>query len=579
MSDIYNVYQDDWLGWVDTEEVEMKMYSADFETTTDIDDCRVWAWAVCDIDDIDDIAHGNDMISFLEYCESLCNCKMYFHNLGFDGAFIIDHLERAGWIWTDERVSWHSYKTLISDMNQVYAIELYFSEKRYVKIYDSFKIIPLSVKNMAKAYNLPIQKGSIDYEAKREIGHQLTDEEIEYIDGDVKITAYVLSQFFAQGLTRITAGSNALQDYKNMCGGHKNFRYAYPVLSDEEDEFIRAAYRGGFTYVKPDRVGKRVGNGMVFDVNSLYPSVMASCDGEILPLGNPLWFDGEPEKDDSRPLWIASITCEFELKPEHIPSLQIKSNWRFKPTEYLESSNGIVNVILTNVDWELMNEQYDILFHEFNGGYSFQASPDQFKEYVSKWTAVKVDAGKMGNSGLRQIAKLMLNSLYGKFATRTKVVSRKPVMDDDVVRYVDMEPENRDPVYLPVGVFVTAYARRKTIRAAQSVYDRFVYADTDSLHILGDELPDVLEVDDYELGKWAHENDFEDGKFLGAKCYAELVDGELVVHVSGMPSRCHSGVTLDNFEIGARYYGKLYPRRVHGGIVLVEDYMEIRERR
>ena len=31
------------------------MFTADFETTTDKNDCRVWAWAVCEIGVIDNI--------------------------------------------------------------------------------------------------------------------------------------------------------------------------------------------------------------------------------------------------------------------------------------------------------------------------------------------------------------------------------------------------------------------------------------------------------------------------------------------------------------------------------------------
>lgn len=576
---ILDSFSDTWLGFVGEEEAELKSYTADFETTTDPHDCRVWAWAVCDVDDVEHIEHGIDLSSFIDYVEKLAPCKMYFHNLGFDGAFIMDWLERNSWRWCQTHPAWHHYKTLISDMNQVYAIELYYSEKRYVKIYDSLKIIPLSIANMAKAYNLPILKGDLDYEAKREIGHQLTKEEIAYIDNDVKIAAMVLARYFEQGLNRITAGSNALWDYKSSCGGNKKFRYAYPRIDDECDRFCREAYRGGFTWVNPRYKGEILGEGIVFDVNSLYPSVMAACEGELLPLGKPLWFDGEYEQDEEHPLWIASVTFEFELKPEHIPCIQIKGNWRYKPTQYLNSSDGMVTMIVSSVDWELIQSQYDVPWFKFNGGYKFNASIWQFKDYVDKWTAVKIEAGKQGNGGLRQIAKLMLNSLYGKFATRTTVVSRKPVIKDgDYLGFEDMEPEERDPVYLPVGVFITAWARRKTITAAQSVFDRFVYADTDSIHLIGTDIPDCIEIDDFELGKWAHESTFTRAKFLGAKCYCEEINGELVVHVSGMPSRCHSEVTLENFEIGGRYYGKLYPKRVKGGIVLVEDYMEIRNR-
>ena len=56
---------------------------------------------------------------------------------------------------------------------------------------------------------------------------------------------------------------------------------------------------------------------------------------------------------------------------------------------------------------------------------------------------------------MRQLCKLILNSCYGKFAT-----------------------------YPLVGMIFTAYARRKTIQMVQLYGDRFVYADTDSVHVL-----------------------------------------------------------------------------------------------
>lgn len=574
---MYNYKSDYWLGWLDSEE-SMKCYTADFETTTDVEDCRVWAWCTCDIDNIDILDYGNDIQSFIEWCESHSNAKVYFHNLGFDGAFLMDWLLNHEWQWTDEQPVWHTFKTLISDMNQVYAIELYFSRKRYVKIYDSLKIIPLGIARIAKTYGLEEGKGELDYSKYREVGHILDDEECDYIRRDVQIAAYALKKHFDEGLTKITAGSNALYDYKKMVGGSKEFRKMFPLLDYGEDIFIRAAYRGGWTYCDPRRMGMIVMGGIVYDANSMYPSVMASCDGELMPYGKPMWFDGTPPQRHGRPLWIASVTCIFKIKPDHLPTVQIKGNLRFIPTRYIKDSDGYVTLTVTNIDWELMWEQYDIEYYHFNGGYDFKASDKLFVDYVNKWTEVKVRAGKEGNKGLRQEAKLQLNSLYGKFATRTKVKSRKPILRDNVLRFVDLPEEEREPVYLPVGVFITSYARAKIIRAAQKEYDRFLYSDTDSLHFIGTEPLDYLDIDSQELGKWKHESTFTRAKYLGPKCYAEEIDGELIVHVSGLPARCHQHVTLENFEIGAKYKGKLYTKRVEGGIVLVEGDMEIRER-
>ena len=354
----------------------------------------------------------------------------------------------------------------------------------------------------------------------------------------------------------------------------------FPFIDNETDEFIRKAYRGGFTYVNPIFQGKRIKDGIVFDVNSLYPSVMYSSDNQLLPYGNPVWFDGVYAYNPRYPLWIALVTCSFTLKNRHIPTIQLKGNFRFKQTEYIEDSDGEVTFAVTNVDWELITEHYAVKHVVWHGGFMFKGSTNLFTEYVDKWIAIKNQATIDGNKGMRQIAKLMLNSLYGKFATRTTVYSRKPEINEkDVLIYKDLPPSTRDPVYLPVGVFITSYARYKTITSAQAVYDRFIYADTDSLHLIGTDIPENIDVDNVELGKWKHESTFEEAKFLRAKCYVEKEVGEkdLTVHVSGMPARCHNQVTVDNFDFGSVYNGKLYTKRVKGGIVLIEDTIEIRK--
>lgn len=556
----------------------MRAYVADFETTTDPKDCRVWAWCVCDVYNTDFLVYGNTIESFITWCRCAADCQMYFHNLGFDGAFIMDYLEHQGWKWVDSpmKTGVNTYTTLISDANMVYTIGLYFEKHLKVRIYDSLKIVPLSVKAMAKAYGLDEGKGELDYEAYREPGHVLTDVEKDYIRRDVQIVAHVMRRYLDGGLVKMTAGSNALWDYKKMLGGFKKFRIPYPEITKEEDEFIRRAYRGGFTYVNPKYQGKLLDDGVVFDVNSLYPSVMYSCEGEILPIGKPVWFEGEPKSTAYFPLWVAQVTCRFKIKKDHIPCIQLKGNFRYRQTEYLEDSLGEVSFCITNVDWNLITQQYDLYSVRWGGGFKFQGSTEMFKDYVDKWITMKNQATIEGNKGQRQIAKLMLNSLYGKFATRTTVLGKKPELVDGVVRYVNMEPEERSPVYLPVGVFVTAWARYKTITSAQKVYDRFAYADTDSLHLVGSELPDTIEIDDVKLGAWKHESTFEHAKFIRQKTYAELIDGSMVVHVSGMPIYMHDQVTFDNFHLGSVYYGKLYQKRVPGGIVLVEGDMEIR---
>ena len=71
----------------------------------------------------------------------------------------------------------------------------------------------------------------------------------------------------------MTQGSNALNNYKEIIGKNM-FNHLFPKLEYDIDKDLRKAYRGGFTYLNPIYKEKDVKNGVVLDVNSLYPSLM-----------------------------------------------------------------------------------------------------------------------------------------------------------------------------------------------------------------------------------------------------------------------------------------------------------------
>lgn len=544
-------------------------YTADFETTNDKKDCRVWAWAICNVNDTEDYRFGNNMDSFMDELTRLEEPEIYFHNLKFDGEFIINWLFKNDYEhYTGRKPGPGQFTTLISDMGQFYAIKLMFRET-LIDFYDSLKIIPFSVAAIAKAFNLPISKLEIDYDEYRPVGHKLTQQEKDYLENDVKIMAMALKTLFDQNMTKMTAGSNALHQYKEIKGIRK-FKGAFPIL--ESDGYLRKAYRGAFTYANPIHQGKDIGEGIVLDVNSLYSSVMYYCD---MPYGQPIFFEGEYKHDPEYPLTIQRITCNLELKKGRLPTVQLKGSRRFLSTEYVTSTNGEpITLHVTNVDLHLLLEQYDITELDYIDGYKFKASKLLFRDYIDKWMAVKQQASIEGNGGMRTLAKLMLNSFYGKFATNPKVQSKIPYYENGV-HYRLGEPEMRKPVYVPIGIFVTSWGRYKTITSAQSVYDRFLYADTDSLHLIGNEIPPELEVHDTKLGAWAVEAYFTKGRYIRAKTYAEEIDGKMVITCAGMPKACHKHVTWDNFYEGNSFAGKLMPRHVDGGIVLEPIFFTI----
>ena len=223
------------------------LYTADFETTTDLEDCRVWAWALCEIGAPSNFKYGNSIESLFEFLEhSKSNLKLYFHNLKFDGEFIFNYLLSNGYKCIRDKKDKEdkTFTTLISDMGQFYSIEIYFKvNKKHVKkvtIYDSMKILNFSVDKIAKDFKLPIQKLDLDYSEYRASGHELTEHEVDYIRNDVEIMARALKIMFDNDLKKMTIGSDALAYYKKL---NTNFKNYFPVLPFEIDKQIRKSYK------------------------------------------------------------------------------------------------------------------------------------------------------------------------------------------------------------------------------------------------------------------------------------------------------------------------------------------------
>ena len=541
-------------------QINKKKFTADFETTTDPNDCRVWAWAVCEIGNSKNFIYGNDINTFFNFCQENKNYDLYFHNLKFDGEFILFWLLKNGFKHIKDKRDREdkTFTTLISSDGKFYSIEIFFTvgnkKVNSVRIYDSLKILNMSVLEVAKAFGLgelaeKIKEEKIDYDKFREVGHQIDDEELTYLRNDVEVMAKALDVMFNENLTKMTQGSNALADYKKILR-EDNFKYYFPILPYEIDKELRKSYRGGFCYVNPVNQDKIINDLMVLDVNSLYPSVMYY---ELLPVGNPVYYEGKYKEDKYHPLYIQCFSCSFELKKGKLPTLLAKQAYKNR-NEYITSSNGEVEtLVMTNVDLELFFKHYDIDENdlEWHNGYKFQGKLHLFDKYIEKWSQRKIESKKAGNKGMYLISKLMLNSLYGKFGLNPNVASKTPYLtEDDIVKYATGEKEERDSIFIPMASFITSYARRKTITTSQIIKeysvehfgeDYYIYSDTDSIHCKAidlEVLKKVVDIDPYKLGAWDLEKTPKFGKYIRQKSYIDFIEDHYEVTCAGMSKSC-----------------------------------------
>ena len=191
----------------------------------------------------------------------------------------------------------------------------------------------------------------------------------------------------------------------------------------------------------------------------------------------------------------------------------------------------------------------------------------------------------------------MLNSLYGKFSKNPKVLSKYPYINEEgSVSYALYPAEVGKGLYIPMGSFITAYARYKTITTSQKIRDYtlnkynkdyYIYSDTDSIHMLKlpeEELKEFIEIDDYILGYWKLESSFKRGKFIRQKCYIEEdYEDNINVTVAGLPKRLGKYITFDNFKVGftipvsdTEKDHKLTYKHVNGGVLLVDTDFTIK---
>ena len=161
-------------------------------------------------------------------------------------------------------------------------------------------------------------------------------------------------------------------------------------------------------------------------LTAFIPSVLYD---KPMPYGEPVFFEGEYKKDRIYPLYVQMLTCTFRVKKNKIPTIQLKNHSSFLENEYItDSGDEPICLVLSNIDLQLFKEQYDIENLKYKCGWKFKSINGLFTEYIDKWIKRKNEATITGNKGQRTLAKLMLNSLYGKFATKIKARSKIPYL-------------------------------------------------------------------------------------------------------------------------------------------------------
>lgn len=359
---------------------------------------------------------------------------------------------------------------------------------------------------------------------------------------DLETTWNIAQECAALYLRGTTIASMAMTDY--IDGDYAGFKRHFPPLDKEVYHRMRPAYYGAVVSSKPGEYR----DCRSWDVNSLYPGIMRDAP---MPVGSPIWYDGQYRYDADYPLHIDIIAFDARLKTGKTATLtNILPVWGYEG-ERLDSTLGVVTVPVTDVDWETLTENYDIHVWEHVGGWKFRKSRELYYTYVDKWFHVKQTA----TGERRQMAKLLLNSLVGKFGASLyrPILHPKPSVDGGVDFIVDKPESVNSLAWLPTAAYVNAYGRRVLSRAMNANAGRVLYADTDGMILEGLYAPVGVETDDRKLGAWKNDHTYERLRILGNRKYCGVeANGDTVMRLSGVHRA--APIPYDEFLPGSRHF-------------------------
>lgn len=532
------------------------------------DQVGVWQVGSTFLDSNLSVDFFDDLASFLEFVFCFeANTVVYVDDLKHKGQIIVSFLMREmGYkpalnpennFLPNKNLDKKQFTLLCADNGEWYTLTVRGEYKKMlVQFRDAQKLLPFKFEEIRESFNLPdeLKTKNINFE-KHQIGSPASEVEKEEIWKRVNIIKLALCEFDKRRNLNITIGQCCMSDYKRRFSqGEKTglFSSMFPNLYKIETpkrwkirsagEFIGRCYQSGWCYLNPRFQGQILEYGASVDCNSLYPYVMSSKSGFKYPTGKPLFWEGsEIPLQAMEGIYFIHLRAAFKLKDGHFPCIKTNTDILKNRYKWLESSAVYYNdmwhddfidkrgnkhriltdLYLTKVDFGMFVEHYDIEELKIIGGCYFSANQCYewlFDKYISPYYKLK----KESKGAQRQIAKLFLVNLSGKFAASKTIGSRFPVLNSEtgIIEYALSEnvEERSNPGYIAVGAMITAYGRKVIVDIAHKNKDSFVYADTDSFHGLQEGTFKGINFGD-ALGEWKTENIWPRGFFYRQKSY------------------------------------------------------------
>jgi hypothetical protein len=335
------------------------------------------------------------------------------------------------------------------------------------------------------------------------------------------------------------------------------------MLSGDIANDIRQGYTGGACdmYIPRPIKNRKI---YAYDVNSLYPFVMAE---NKLPVGNPTYFSGDITKIDKNAFgfFYCNITAPDNLKH---PIIQTR----------IKTSDGIRTVapLGTWSDMIFSEEMYNAIKFGYKfevlWGYTFE-SDYIFTKFVEELYKIRLEYPK--SDPMNYIAKIILNSLYGRFGMEDNFIISEIMNKEDYDKFEDLDKNNsivdvidlednllvqtKNPkveldtlldnsseihnINISIAAAITGYARIHMTQFKNNKDFNLYYSDTDSAYI------DTHLNESFigpKLGLMKLECICNDAVFLAPKVYSLITENEEVKKIKGLSNKALNQINFND---------------------------------
>lgn len=421
---------------------------------------------------------------------------IYVHNLAYEWQFIKHYM------------AWESAFVISSDRRIVRAVS-----KLGIEFRCSYVLTNKPLEAVGKDVGVQKMVGDIDHTLIRNSITPLSDEELGYIDNDVRI----LIEFERQSLAQ-EGGSieQALRSIPITKTGYVRRRMRKAALADPAYEQLiseltlteetytlaRHSFQGGYTHANSTVMGQEMGDAVAVDLASSYPSSMLQFTYPMSSFHSVAHEFTAEELDKCIGHIHFFVTFVVYDAVSRYPFPYISLSKAISISDPFVDNGRVysaanMTLTMTDVDWQIFRRCYDVESIEIvdvmmaPAEYLPAAITDPIVAMYGDKTALKGVAGQEVNY---RSAKEDINGVYGSVAmdpVRTdfefnaedsEFVATIPSIEDALSKHNNSRSRY---LFYPWAAWVTAYSRYVLLMTMYDLIDAGVtvmYCDTDSIY-------------------------------------------------------------------------------------------------